>query len=72
MPLLVAGIGPQGGALSVLKGLFGENGRSLLVNSSRGVIFASAADNEKEYRKDVRNAALTLRDQLLVIADLPS
>ena len=69
MPLLVAGVGPQGGTLSALEGLFGKENRRLLVNSSRGIIFMSSAEDEENYRKDVKNAALTLRNQLLAIAN---
>lgn len=66
MVLLVAGIGPQGGALSSLKGLFGTEGKRLLVNSSRGVIFAG--EGKKDYFGGVRQAAIALRDQLREIS----
>ncbi|MDR1874333.1 MAG: orotidine-5'-phosphate decarboxylase [Synergistaceae bacterium] len=68
MPLLVAGVGPQGGTLSALDGLFGNGGRRLLVNSSRGVIFAGVAENDADYRRSVRSAAQTLRERLLAMA----
>jgi len=40
MPILVAGLGPQGGNVEDLKGVFGTNGCRLFVNISRGIIFA--------------------------------
>jgi orotidine-5'-phosphate decarboxylase len=41
MPLLVAGLGAQGGRAEDLRGLFGTNNRRLFVNVSRGIIFPS-------------------------------
>jgi orotidine-5'-phosphate decarboxylase len=70
MPMLVAGIGPQGGKASDLKGLFGRDGRRLLANSSRGVIFASAANDESGYRRDVRAATENLVEQLRSVCAL--
>ena len=51
-----------------LKGLFGKDGRRLMVNSSRGIIFSSKADNAAAYFADVRAAAQTLRDALKAVA----
>jgi orotidine-5'-phosphate decarboxylase len=68
MPLLVAGIGPQGGQVNDLQGLFGHQGRRLIINSSRGIIFASSATTAAAYCRDVRAAAQNLRQQLLKIA----
>lgn len=62
MILLVAGVGSQGGSISSLKGLFGTDGRRLLVNSSRGIIFAG--EGKIDYFQAVRQAAMNLRDQL--------
>jgi orotidine-5'-phosphate decarboxylase len=70
MPLLVAGVGAQGGQIKDLAGLFGLNGLRLLVNSSRGIIFASQSTNPAAYFADVRQAALNLRDQLREAAGL--
>lgn len=39
MPILVAGLGAQGGKIEDLHGLFGTNRRRLFVNVSRGIIF---------------------------------
>ncbi len=66
MVLLVAGVGPQGGAISSLTGLFGTDRKRLLVNSSRGIIFAG--EGKKDYFGSVRQAAINLRDQLREIS----
>jgi len=68
MPLLVAGVGAQGGQVKALSGLFGRDRQRLIVNSSRGIIFASLADNEQAYFDDVRTAVVRLRDELQTIA----
>jgi orotidine-5'-phosphate decarboxylase len=39
VPMLVAGLGAQGGKKEDLVGLFGTNRRRLFVNVSRGIIF---------------------------------
>ncbi|MDR0463068.1 MAG: orotidine-5'-phosphate decarboxylase [Pseudomonadales bacterium] len=70
MPLLVAGVGAQGGQPEVLKGLFGSNGKRLMVNSSRGIIFASQADNAEQYFSEVRQAASDLQNTLLQMSQL--
>jgi orotidine-5'-phosphate decarboxylase len=64
MPLLVAGVGAQGGQAKDLQGLFGAGGKRLIVNSSRGIIFNSRADNAADYYADARQNALALRDEL--------
>lgn len=63
MPILTAGVGIQGGKVSDIAGVFGKNGKRLLVNSSRGIIFAG--EGKKDYFGEVRNAAATFRQQLL-------
>ena len=68
IPLLVAGVGAQGGKVEDLQGLFGTNGRRLIVNSSRGIIFASQAKNEQEYFTEVGRAAAALHGDLLKTA----
>jgi orotidine-5'-phosphate decarboxylase len=64
MPLLVAGVGPQGGKIEDPAGLFGADGRRLLVNGSRGSIFSSSAGGEAQYRQEVRFAAQELAGRL--------
>ena len=62
MPVLVPGIGPQGGDLeaSVRSGVDG-NGRRAIINASRQVIYASGG---ADYASAARQAAETLRDQI--------
>jgi len=47
MVILTAGVGVQGGTIEALKGVFGKDGKRLLVNSSRGIIFAG--EGKKDY-----------------------
>ena len=62
MPLLIPGIGAQGGdlALAVRYGV-DTRGERAIINSSRQIIYASAG---KDFAPAVRQAALTLRDQI--------
>lgn len=62
MVILTAGIGAQGGRAEDVIGLFGKDGKRMLVNSSRGIIFAG--EGKSDYFASVRAAALSLRDQL--------
>lgn len=66
MVILTAGVGVQGGKLNALKGVFGVGGQRLLINSSRGVIFAG--EGKKDYFLEVRNAAMQLKKDLNKIA----
>lgn len=62
--LLVPGVGAQGGSLEDVAraGLIDECG--LLVNSSRGIIYAS---NGEDYAEAAEKAASTLRDQMAAL-----
>jgi len=62
MPLLIPGIGAQGGdlALTVRYGV-DAHGERAIINSSRQVIYASRG---KDFAVAARRAALTLRDQI--------
>lgn len=65
MLILTAGIGAQGGKVSDIEKFMGKDNQRMLVNSSRGIIFAGAnTDTEEVYLKKVRNAALKLRNEL--------
>jgi orotidine-5'-phosphate decarboxylase len=67
MIILAAGVGAQGAQVTDLSSkLFGKQGKRLLVNSSRGIIFAG--ENDDDYFGAVRQAAVLLRDSLLVQA----
>ena len=62
MPLLVPGVGAQGGDVAqVVRNGQTAAGTGLLVSSSRGVLYASSAD---DFASAARSAALALRDQI--------
>ena len=62
LPLLVPGVGAQGGdAAAVVANGADADGAGLLVNASRSIIFASAED---DWASAARQAATALRDQL--------
>lgn len=67
MPMLVAGIGPQGGSVESLRGLFGTNRNRLLVNSSRGIIFAGIGNDD--YIGEARKAAMKIRESILHLGE---
>lgn len=62
LPLLLPGIGAQGGdlALTVSYGV-NASGEKAIINSSRQIIYAS---RDKNFASAARDAALTLRDQI--------
>ncbi len=62
MPLLVPGIGAQGGDVqAVLDNGLDSQGFGLVVNSSRGIIYASS---DQDFAAAAGNAAKRLRDQI--------
>jgi orotidine-5'-phosphate decarboxylase len=62
MPLLVPGVGAQGGDVAqVVRSGQTAAGTGLVVSSSRGIIYASSAD---DFASAARAAALSLRDQI--------
>lgn len=65
MPLLVPGIGAQGGDLAaVLANGRNSSGKGLVINASRAVLYASGGD---DYAQAARAAAQVLRDQIRAI-----
>ena len=62
MPLLIPGIGAQGGdlALAIRYGVDAQR-KGIILNSSRQIIYASRG---KDFSEAARHAALTLRDQI--------
>lgn len=63
MPLLVPGIGAQGGDLeAALRAGLTEDRTGLVINSSRGVLYAGG--DQPGYAKAVRRAAYELREQI--------
>ncbi|MCD6292539.1 MAG: orotidine-5'-phosphate decarboxylase [Deltaproteobacteria bacterium] len=62
IPLLVPGIGAQGGDLAaVMRAGLDKNGAGLVINSSRGIIYA---DSGNGFAAAARQAALELRDAI--------
>lgn len=62
-PVLLAGIGAQGGDPRVLQTLLNRDGRGVFVNSSRGILYPyHPADSDWESR--VVNAVVALKNQL--------
>ncbi|MEE3141454.1 MAG: orotidine 5'-phosphate decarboxylase / HUMPS family protein, partial [Chloroflexota bacterium] len=62
MPLLIPGVGAQGGDLEEAVRLgTDEHGRRALINSSRGIIYAS---NGQDFAQAAGRAAASLRDSI--------
>ncbi len=62
LPFLVPGIGVQGGDIEkVLQNGLRQDKAGLIINSSRGIIYADSSEN---FGEGVRQAALDLRDQI--------
>lgn len=62
IPLLVPGIGAQGGDLAAVLGAgLDSKGAGLVINSSRGIIYASSGE---DFAAAARQAALELRDAI--------
>ncbi len=61
LPLLIPGVGTQGGDAQTVMAAAGADGAPLLVNSSRGILYAGSGDDFAEHAAD---AAKTLRDTL--------
>jgi orotidine-5'-phosphate decarboxylase len=64
VPLLVPGVGAQGASLEqVMSGGIGGSGGALLVNSSRGILYASGGDDWKEAAgKEARTLTQQMRE----------
>lgn len=62
MPLLVPGVGAQGGDIeAVIKNGLDSRGAGLIINSSRGIIYAGSGE---DFADSVRLAAKKLRDEI--------
>ena len=63
MPILVPGVGAQGGdAVSAVKAGCDGNGRGMLISSSRGILYAS--DSPRDFARYARIACHTLQRQI--------
>lgn len=63
MPILLAGIGLQGGDLSVLKTLLNDRGVGVFVGSSRGILYPYAKEDSL-WRKAVTREVITLKERI--------
>ncbi len=61
---LVPGVGAQGGTAADIVAAFGADGRGVLVNASRSILYAHEARPDVPWRKAIADAAQTLRDEL--------
>ena len=62
LPCLIPGVGKQGGDAAAVRDAFRDIGNDLfIVNSSRGIIYASGGD---DFAAEARAAAIMLRDSL--------
>ncbi|MCK4384958.1 MAG: orotidine-5'-phosphate decarboxylase, partial [candidate division Zixibacteria bacterium] len=62
LPILIPGIGAQAGEVeSTIKFGTDEKGERAIINSSRGILYAS---QEKDFAEEARNQALKLRDKI--------
>lgn len=63
MPLLIPGIGAQGGDVEdTLKAGLRTDGKGLIISSSRGIIYAG--DNKENYAAAAANACIKLKDTI--------
>jgi len=64
MPILVPGIGAQGGDVNaVVRAGRTSDGRGLIINSSRAVLYA---DEGREFARAAREVAIATRDAIRV------
>jgi len=63
-PLLIPGIGAQGGDPREIAAAFDGEGLGAVVNSSRGIIFAFDQRSDLPWQDAVRDAALATRDRI--------
>ena len=62
MPLLVPGIGAQGGdVVATVNAGATANGTGMMINSSRAILYASSGD---DYAHAARNVAIATRDEI--------
>lgn len=63
MPVLLAGVGAQGGDYSDLKALLNTRGSGVFVNSSRGLLYPASPD-DLPWQETVAKAALDFKEEL--------
>jgi orotidine-5'-phosphate decarboxylase len=63
IPMLLAGIGAQGGNVTSLVQLLNDNKRGVFVNSSRDILYPYTPD-QKDWREAIKQATIKLQNQL--------
>lgn len=64
-PIIIAGIGPQGGSMDAILRNAGKDGKRIFANSSRGIIFSGLGSSDIEsYKAKVRAQATETNKQL--------
>lgn len=66
-PLLIPGIGSQGGSIEELVGVLDGHGGAPLISSSRSILFAGG--NDRNWEQAVVETAKTYREQLMPITE---
>lgn len=67
-PIIIAGIGPQGGSMEAILENAGKDGKRIFANSSRGIIFSGLGTNDSEsYGARVRKNAIATNKMLFGI-----
>lgn len=62
-PILLAGVGAQGGSLSVLQDLLNGQKRGVFINSSRGILYPYAVE-AKDWREKIVAEAIALKERI--------
>lgn len=65
---LIPGVGAQGGTADDVAGAFGDDGRGVLVNASRSILYAHESRTDVPWRTAIADAARALRDELRAAA----
>lgn len=61
MPILLAGVGAQGGSIDIIKGLLNKDKIGVFVNSSRDILYKNISH---DWRLDIRRSAIKLKELL--------
>lgn len=61
MPILLAGVGAQGGSYNDLRHLLNSEGNGVFVNSSRGILYPASSE---PWRTAIETAAITVKEDI--------
>lgn len=67
MPILVPGIGAQGGNPAIIKSLLNSNRRGVIVSSSRNILYPTTINNNtsfEQWKEEVTKQVVELKDTL--------